>query len=564
MDSFSFSSSPFTLSNGNDNSGIDPLPSNKHIINDSKDTETNLLNSNVGKSVMNSYSGHSIHAYPKANSFEKINVGMKEKPPYSYATIITYAINTSKKNRLTLSELYEWILENFPYFKTAGTGWKNSVRHNLSLNKTFTKVPRPINESGKGCYWTVNNNFNSNQQNNFGSKELGFFTRTNRSSSLPTSNMHDNLAYQYLRQSDSSPNRMNKSFIAYNNDGLSMLDSSIKMDTVDSSSSNGPFTRRRMTNNSNVMFRLSPPSTVVGEDQEIIPQSIMMIDESLSSLESPKTPNSTNNSQISTPRFTANNNGINNQRRSVTIPLTPELKDNSHYIMFEHNLINSNQVGHSVDSSFAISNDLIDMQHYKHNSADKYHYQTHLNRNYIKSAPESPNLQEVRCSVYSHQISYNDEISNIRKNLFSDPTNDLIDYHKRLSLNELSLKSRDTSQHVSDDMLTSSMTNNSSHSIEENDFLIPLNLGQNSIYNSNFGQLYICNDNNVMQYSTGVLPTPISPEVNIGSNGTPYEFFSTPNNIISMPKRRESLQIATPISPPAMSYGYFDNIQSNN
>ncbi|KAI8373338.1 fork head domain-containing protein [Blakeslea trispora] len=77
------------------------------------------------------------------------------KPPYSYATLIKYAIERSSENKLTLSQIYQWVIEHYPYYGSAGSGWKNSIRHNLSLNKSFVRVPRPVNEPGKGSYWTV-------------------------------------------------------------------------------------------------------------------------------------------------------------------------------------------------------------------------------------------------------------------------------------------------------------------------------------------------------------------------------------------------------------------------
>lgn len=64
------------------------------------------------------------------------------KPPYSFSCLIFMAIEDSPLKALPVKEVYAWILEHFPYFRNAPTGWKNSVRHNLSLNKCFRKVEK--------------------------------------------------------------------------------------------------------------------------------------------------------------------------------------------------------------------------------------------------------------------------------------------------------------------------------------------------------------------------------------------------------------------------------------
>ncbi|KAJ8392858.1 hypothetical protein AAFF_G00070620 [Aldrovandia affinis] len=79
----------------------------------------------------------------------------KGKPPHSYATLITMAIEAAEDRKLSLNDIYTWISEQFPYYNRVGRGWKNSIRHNLSLNKCFRKVPRPPGDPGKGSYWTM-------------------------------------------------------------------------------------------------------------------------------------------------------------------------------------------------------------------------------------------------------------------------------------------------------------------------------------------------------------------------------------------------------------------------
>ncbi|KAG6923840.1 forkhead box N2 [Chelydra serpentina] len=85
------------------------------------------------------------------------------KPPYSFSLLIYMAIEHSPNKSLPVKEIYSWILERFPYFATAPTGWKNSVRHNLSLNKCFQKVERSHGKvNGKGSLWCVDPEYKPN------------------------------------------------------------------------------------------------------------------------------------------------------------------------------------------------------------------------------------------------------------------------------------------------------------------------------------------------------------------------------------------------------------------
>ncbi|CEP18022.1 hypothetical protein [Parasitella parasitica] len=102
------------------------------------------------------------------------------KPPYSYASLIAQAINSSDDKRLTLNGIYKYITTSYPYYQMTQNGWQNSIRHNLSLNKAFVKVPRGDTEPGKGAFWTID----SNAETQF---TKGVYKRTKRAAGLPLS-----------------------------------------------------------------------------------------------------------------------------------------------------------------------------------------------------------------------------------------------------------------------------------------------------------------------------------------------------------------------------------------
>ena len=77
-------------------------------------------------------------------------------PPLSYIALITLAIKNSPLQMATLNDVYQYIITNFPYFQENRQKWQNTVRHNLSLNDCFIKIPRRLlGIPGKGNFWAL-------------------------------------------------------------------------------------------------------------------------------------------------------------------------------------------------------------------------------------------------------------------------------------------------------------------------------------------------------------------------------------------------------------------------
>ena len=124
----------------------------------------NSTTSSVASSLSSSPSPKQQKQHPNNIPYDPL-VHINSKPPYSFryvqslllycphndnllffsflnSSLIFMAIEDSAQKALPVKEIYAWIIQHFPYFKTAPTGWKNSVRHNLSLNKCFQKVEK--------------------------------------------------------------------------------------------------------------------------------------------------------------------------------------------------------------------------------------------------------------------------------------------------------------------------------------------------------------------------------------------------------------------------------------
>jgi hypothetical protein len=135
-------------------------------------TTTTMISNQSSLPVSSSLpvTGSAIHIPTKmeAHDVELPTSTVHSKPPYSYVTLIRQAIMSATLQRMTLNEIYQWIVDSYPYFRTAPPKWKvcdiiflfkfekqknyllkNSIRHNLSLNKCFKRLQRSTNDPGK-------------------------------------------------------------------------------------------------------------------------------------------------------------------------------------------------------------------------------------------------------------------------------------------------------------------------------------------------------------------------------------------------------------------------------
>uniref|UniRef100_UPI00358F29E6 uncharacterized protein n=1 Tax=Myxine glutinosa TaxID=7769 RepID=UPI00358F29E6 len=149
----------------------------------------------------------SLDGTGKAENPDFCEGGAVAKPPYSFSCLIFLAIECSSEKRLLVRDIYKWILDNFPYFAHTTTGWKNSVRHNLSLNKCFRRVERDKKQgTGKGSLWCVDSEYRPGLLQTLGKASCPFYAQIFRAPLSSTKCRTERLPCNTTRMNESPVN----------------------------------------------------------------------------------------------------------------------------------------------------------------------------------------------------------------------------------------------------------------------------------------------------------------------------------------------------------------------
>ncbi|KAF0992812.1 hypothetical protein HZS_4985 [Henneguya salminicola] len=102
-----------------------------------------------------------INLIPEMETLNIVNLSKLEKdnkkPPFSNIFLIYLCMKTKKDKLVTVSDIYNFYSANFNYFKPKDSRWKNTIRHTLSCNDCFVKVPT-FENNRKGNFWTLHYN----------------------------------------------------------------------------------------------------------------------------------------------------------------------------------------------------------------------------------------------------------------------------------------------------------------------------------------------------------------------------------------------------------------------
>ena len=129
-----------------ENSTQQSSPENSAEQNSSVNSAENKLEASTDNSPVNSPEKTSSDDSAEEDKTHK-------KPNLSYLEMISEAILSSSEKKLVLNDIYDYLSDKYPFYKTSSPTWKNSIRHNLSIDECFVKKDRARN--GRGYYWAI-------------------------------------------------------------------------------------------------------------------------------------------------------------------------------------------------------------------------------------------------------------------------------------------------------------------------------------------------------------------------------------------------------------------------
>lgn len=174
------------LINGQDrlNDGMTDIDENLqslHWLQKEKQSDNDFQENAFHKKQIQSFVQPPRSHTPQSSSAGNYQTNHLIKPPFSYSELISMAIMESEFKMLTLSSIYRWISEHFPYYRNTRICWQNSIRHNLSLNKRFEKVSRQ--EVGKGGFWRIKAEYRKQTEDVVNNKRKSCFNLTSDTAS---------------------------------------------------------------------------------------------------------------------------------------------------------------------------------------------------------------------------------------------------------------------------------------------------------------------------------------------------------------------------------------------
>lgn len=159
-------------------------PNSKLIM---MESPTGNNNSTTLSTTSSSSSSSSSSSTTSSSGSKPSYLNDSDRPPHSYIALISMAILSKIDRKILLNEIYDWVVQNFPYYQSrTDKSWRNSIRHNLSLNECFVKVGKASN--GRGYYWSIHSaNLNDFKKGDFRRRQARLRAKHDRLSNANSS-----------------------------------------------------------------------------------------------------------------------------------------------------------------------------------------------------------------------------------------------------------------------------------------------------------------------------------------------------------------------------------------